>query len=404
MISSDDSLVGIAEMPLGLTADHLEPTAARVSEPQAGGAWQLVSGNADLDVDDVAVLHNLPDIGSFILGSHAECDIIVGGLGVTGKHCRLTTKLVGNAACVELRDLGSARGTFLNGRRVGRGARRSVKVGDVITLAAKHGSSFALQHRAENEFLGASASYVVEPLKTDAAQASLAETGVDDILQSCNLAELHEDARPAAQALPEAETQRLRSCASPPKIDSDADLLASQLVPAVASQLPNQKEVVPPTLPAFQSDLAQYRLLAAIGAWGVDASPLLADRAAALLQKIALFTSPACSSSARLVDLSSGAVWTLPELGAVTICWEPECDVVVGHAPRTCGRQCTLFCRGDGLVTSSNPGPCGTFLDSKPEPSAQHSSFHALCHGDRLIGWERGGPSLLFLSAPAAAA
>ncbi len=65
---------------------------------------------------------------TWIIGSDAQCDIVVNSPGVSGRHCRLTTTPDGSI----LEDLGSTNGTYVNGMRIA--PSRRVTRSDTITL------------------------------------------------------------------------------------------------------------------------------------------------------------------------------------------------------------------------------------------------------------------------------
>src|SRR4051794_4882088 len=65
---------------------------------------------------------------SWIIGSGADCDLVVAQPTVSGRHCRLTR---GGEGYV-LEDLGSSNGTYVNGARITSPTR--VRAADHITL------------------------------------------------------------------------------------------------------------------------------------------------------------------------------------------------------------------------------------------------------------------------------
>ncbi len=68
---------------------------------------------------------------TWIIGSGAECDVVVARATVSGRHCRLTE--TGDGGYL-LRDLGASNGTYVNGTRIT--AETRVTADDVITLGA----------------------------------------------------------------------------------------------------------------------------------------------------------------------------------------------------------------------------------------------------------------------------
>jgi pSer/pThr/pTyr-binding forkhead associated (FHA) protein len=88
----------------------------------AGGATVMPtlfarSAGPDITVDDVVVV-----------GRHPQCDARFNSLGVSRRHCILSS----TNGEVLVRDLGSANGTWINGRRVAEGRLRP---GDEIWIA-----------------------------------------------------------------------------------------------------------------------------------------------------------------------------------------------------------------------------------------------------------------------------
>lgn len=67
--------------------------------------------------------------GSFVIGRHPDCELVLADPAVSARHARLL--VVGEACTVE--DLQSTNGTFVNGHRV---TRQVLDHGDVLTLGA----------------------------------------------------------------------------------------------------------------------------------------------------------------------------------------------------------------------------------------------------------------------------
>ncbi len=65
---------------------------------------------------------------TWIIGSAADCDLVVVRPTVSGRHCRLTETSGGFL----LEDLGSSNGTYVNGVRIGSSTR--ISPADAITL------------------------------------------------------------------------------------------------------------------------------------------------------------------------------------------------------------------------------------------------------------------------------
>jgi pSer/pThr/pTyr-binding forkhead associated (FHA) protein len=62
------------------------------------------------------------------VGRHPECDIRLGSLRVSRRHCIITT----DRGDVVVQDLGSTNGTWINGRRV---AAAQIRPGDEVSIA-----------------------------------------------------------------------------------------------------------------------------------------------------------------------------------------------------------------------------------------------------------------------------
>ena len=78
-----------------------------------------------------------PDLGrriplatsAFTIGREADCDVVVPIDGISRKHCQLVVR-----EGVQLRDLGSTNGTWLNGRELASGEQAELRTGDRIEL------------------------------------------------------------------------------------------------------------------------------------------------------------------------------------------------------------------------------------------------------------------------------
>src|SRR4051812_10900741 len=73
----------------------------------------------------------MPAPRSWTIGGAVDCDLIVERPTVSARHCRLRRDAEGYA----LEDLGSANGTYVNGRRIAASVR--VGPGDRITLGTQ---------------------------------------------------------------------------------------------------------------------------------------------------------------------------------------------------------------------------------------------------------------------------
>ncbi|KAF8416720.1 kinase-like domain-containing protein [Tirmania nivea] len=72
--------------------------------------------------------------GGYLIGRHAECDIVVEAPVVSNRHCVIFKETSGAEPVAILEDL-SSNGTFVNGTIVGRNHRRTLKTGDEISVA-----------------------------------------------------------------------------------------------------------------------------------------------------------------------------------------------------------------------------------------------------------------------------
>jgi pSer/pThr/pTyr-binding forkhead associated (FHA) protein len=71
-----------------------------------------------------------PPKRTFLLGRSTECDVVLGHPEVSGRHALLAVHPDGT---VEIQDMGSKNGTFINGERVVTG---SLKPGDTLTFGS----------------------------------------------------------------------------------------------------------------------------------------------------------------------------------------------------------------------------------------------------------------------------
>ena len=74
---------------------------------------------------------------TWIIGSGADCDIVVAQPRVSGRHCRFTELADGHL----VEDLGSSNGTYVNGERIAEPTR--VSAGDRITHGGDRADALA---------------------------------------------------------------------------------------------------------------------------------------------------------------------------------------------------------------------------------------------------------------------
>ena len=84
--------------------------------PDAGGAWQANPRFVLRGVSGSTFGKTYPLFGSMTIGRAADCDLSIPGEEISRKHARIKVMTEG----VEVEDLGSSNGTFINGKRVTR--------------------------------------------------------------------------------------------------------------------------------------------------------------------------------------------------------------------------------------------------------------------------------------------
>lgn len=103
----------------------------RTLQAGVGGPWQL------------------PDSGNFSIGRKACCQLVLpeSYAYVSGEHCRL--KCVDSAGSSLLLEDLSGNGTFINGKKVGRGKTQHISIGDEISLAKPTRKGGAIKFHVE---------------------------------------------------------------------------------------------------------------------------------------------------------------------------------------------------------------------------------------------------------------
>ena len=109
-------------------------------------------------------------LDGLVIGRSADCGLSLPEAEVSRNHARLTLSLRGEAVTVNLQDLGSTNGTFVNGRRLGEEV-REVQDGDVIRVGAH---AFKLKQ--------------LDEMERQYHQAVLAQTTVDPLTGVSNRA------------------------------------------------------------------------------------------------------------------------------------------------------------------------------------------------------------------------
>lgn len=108
-------------------------TQLRTLQAGVGGPWQLPSAP-----------------GNFSIGRKACCQLVLpeSYAYVSGEHCRLKLVEGANGNSLVLEDL-SGNGTFINGRKVGRGKIQNINIGDEISLAKPTRKGGAIKFHVE---------------------------------------------------------------------------------------------------------------------------------------------------------------------------------------------------------------------------------------------------------------
>lgn len=398
---------------------------AKLGEP----SWQLV--------DCVTRESTVVQAGSELLfGRTSKCDIVVNSPAVSSKHCTVSCTRFG----LQLEDLQSVNGTFVNDRRVLPGAAVGLKAGDVIALASRTGHRFNVQdgtpRGSPQQAVGSaaraqsgekqSAASSVDPEKPHPA-ASQPGPSVGDVVD--HLAEMPE--APAAEVKPPVFSptppprrrlrsktnilrdevlsadrkpmpapahpkQRLSSKTSSVPWDPRNSMDGCVADPAVSPCAPAAEDsLVPTPVPSTAKDAAQNCPADSAESAEAQASEDLEERIA--LSVLATVTDRSADFP-RLVNLATGRVHNLPKDGVVTIGRRFDSDVVV-EGPGVSSRHCVLLC-GQGHTVVEDVSSNGTFVNETRMPKGFALPQHVtLMDGDRLTMAHRDGPSLLYVPA-----
>lgn len=277
------------------------------------GRWCIIDESTE---DVVEIVPGFP----LTLGSGGGCDVVLEGKGVREEHCRIRDAVprrlrrkttappsatAGQAAAVELLDLGSAGGTLLNGTRLALGGSAPLKAGDVVALASPRGPRLLVRgpRTGDEEQMEAGAS---------GAKRSLVDADAEDV------------------AAP-----RRRRCKGP------------------------EAAVVPQANLATASECAGP----SVGELGDGAS--VGDVAAVLVE--AIRDLGAGVGTPRLVDLTSGRRRDLIPNSITTVGRKGDCEVLV-DSPWVSGRHCMLFCGSDGSVELEDLSTNGTWVNDTRVP------------------------------------
>lgn len=275
----------------------------------------------------------VPRGSGLTLGRHRGCDICVDTSSVSARHCLITCLTGSKRDSLILRDL-SSNGTFVNGIHLKEGEELGLSHGDVITLATRDGQAFEVRQ--------------------------------------CQVKK-GEDHMPGE------------------KLQAAADF---QAVPAQVSGVKRPAEA-----PKDQSaPPRRLRRKTKDPKWVVDAAksqnhqePTVEEVAVAVLHAKGNGQGP------RLVDLTSGEVYHLPEEGCVSIGRRADCEVVIPRAVVR-GRHCVLTCSPDGVQVEDESSN-GTFVNEIQVPKGFSLPQRIpLRDGDHIYLASRDGPGLLFLT------
>ncbi|CAE7267441.1 Chfr [Symbiodinium sp. CCMP2592] len=311
----------------------------------------------------------VPRGGGLTVGRHPSCDVCVSLPAVSARHCVLSCLAgSGDKESLVLRDLGSSNGTLVNGIHIQSGSELGLSGGDAISLAASDGYSFTVR-------LSRVAPSATSPPR---GKRPMEEEHVDErnVRPRTESEEAPDGQKDAAVLIDKAPAIRRRLRRKTP----DPSWLAQD----------TSKERVESDL---DDDMVEVQAEPARSA-AVQAEPGIDEVAVAVLQA----KEAASSGVPRLVDLSSGQVFPLPEDGIVAIGRRTDCEVVIPRSVVS-GRHCVLLCK-NGCVQLEDTSSNGTFVNETQVPKGFSLPQRiALRDGDHIYLAQRQGPSLLFLSA-----
>ena len=91
--------------------------------------------------------HEFKDFQRLKVGRNEDCDVFIDNLGVSRVHCEIVKK----PGFVQLRDMQSGNGTFVNGKQI---TTYNLNSGDLISLGERHARRFGLPDLAGTESVG----------------------------------------------------------------------------------------------------------------------------------------------------------------------------------------------------------------------------------------------------------
>eukprot|EP00435_Cladocopium_sp_Y103_P059818 s1127_g21.t1 len=293
----------------------------------------------------------VPRGSGLTLGRHRGCDICVDTSSVSARHCLITCLTGSKRDSLILRDL-SSNGTFVNGIHLKDGEELGLSHGDVITLATRDGQAFEVRQCQVKKG--------EDHMKPEEKRQAAADS----------------------QAVPAGQVSGVKRPAETPKDQS-----------APSRRL--RRKTKDPNWVAEAAKSQNHQ------------EPTVEEVAVAVLHAKGNGQGP------RLVDLTSGEVYHLPEEGCVSIGRRADCEVVIPRAVVS-GRHCVLTCSPDGVQVEELQGlrlaadsVClgqdessnGTFVNEIQVPKGFSLPQRIpLRDGDHIYLASRDGPGLLFLT------
>ncbi|CAE7559326.1 fhkA, partial [Symbiodinium microadriaticum] len=319
----------------------------------------------------------VPRGGGLTVGRHPSCDVCVSLSAVSARHCVLSCLAgSGDKESLVLRDLGSSNGTLVNGIHIQSGSELGLSGGDAISLAACDGYSFTVR-------LSRVAPSMASPQRGKRPMEEEEHVDERNVRPRTEQQEATAGQKDAAVLIDKAPVIRRRLRRKTP----DPSWLAQE----------RRREPAPgPTAGPDMGDMVELQAEPTRSA-AVHAEPDIEQVAVAVLQA----KEAASSDAPRLVDLSSGQVFPLPEDGIVAIGRRTDCEVVIPRSVVS-GRHCVLLCK-NGCIQLEDTSSNGTFVNETQVPKGFSLPQRiALRDGDHIYlaqRPERLGPSLLFLTA-----
>lgn len=116
-----DPLASVKAMQASVEKMAGTPVASKDRHPASSSPWKLVAIGGLLNGN------HYPLAGKSVIGREAGVDIVIAGTHLSRKHAELTVK----AGAIAVKDLNSANGTYINGKRISEGF---LKNGDELRL------------------------------------------------------------------------------------------------------------------------------------------------------------------------------------------------------------------------------------------------------------------------------